>query len=89
MTKEEIKDLQFRVYKESKFRYEDYLKRGLDDSEEIIDTLINDIEEEYGRSLDNIDKDEVIDYILNYCIDEEDIEMLLSEYYPEIDPIEE
>lgn len=89
MTREEIKDLQFRVYKESKFRYEDYLKRGLDDSEEIIDTLINDIEEEYARSLDNIDKDEVIDYILNYCIDEEDIEMLLSEYYPEIDPIKE
>ena len=89
MTKQEIKDLKFRVYKEVKFKYEDYLERGLDNPDDIIDTLIQDIEEEFGRSLDNIDKDEVIDYILNYCIDEEDLEQLLSELYPEINSLDE
>lgn len=88
MTKEEIKNLKFRVYKEIKFRYEDYLERDIDDPDDILDTLINDIEYEFGCSLDDIDKDEVIDYILNNCIDEDSMEDLLAEYYPEFESLD-
>ena len=88
MTREEIENLKFRVYKEVKFKYGNYIERDIEDPDDILDTLVNDLEHEFGRSLDNIDKDEVIDYIINYCIDEEDLEELLSELYPEIDSLD-
>lgn len=88
MTKQEIKDLKFRVYKEVKFRYGDYIERDIEDPDDTLDSLISDIEYEYGRSLDDIDKDEVIDYILNNCIDEDSMECLLAEYFPEFESLD-
>lgn len=88
MTRDDIKNLKFRVYKEVKFKYGDYLERDVADPDEVLETLIGDLEYEFGRSLEDIDKDEVIDFILNNCIDEDSMEDLLIEYYPEFESLD-
>lgn len=86
MTAIDILDLNFTISK----RVTINLKRYLDDDKNVpldnyLDGLVSDLEYEYNKQLEDITKEEVYLYIKNNIFNEDNMEEILSEYYPEID----
>lgn len=86
MTREDIKKMEVTVSKTVTFSLEKYLS---DDPyvelDNYIDTLVSDLEYEYKKELSDISEEDVIDYISHNIFNEDNMEEILSDYYPEID----
>lgn len=85
MTREDILKLKVTVHKELTFDYEVHLLNDPDvEVDDYLDTIVEDLEYEYNKPLEEISKEETIEYIRN-CFDSMQMEQLLEELYPEID----
>ena len=82
----DLKKLKIRVYKEDEFTLEEYLREDPNvELDDYLETLISDIQYDTNKRISELSKEEVIEYIKDYVFNDDIMEEILNNYYPEID----
>lgn len=86
MTIKDLKKLKVKVYKTAEFTLKNYLSNDPHiEVNNYLNTFINDIEYDSGKKFSDLSKEDVIEYLERYIFDENILDEILAEYYPEIE----